>query len=355
MSVANDLERLMLDLINAVRTEAGLNPLTLELRLNDSSEDHSQWMLDTDTFSHTGIDGTRAYQRMVDAGFSFTGSWAWGENIAWQSVRGAAGYEDDVLNLHNALMASPSHYANIMNPNFEVIGIGIEIGEYKGYTAIMATQNFARTASELQLDVLSNPEPEPAPAPEPEPAPAPEPAPTPAPEPDPTPEPEPAPTPEPTPDPNNRPVVTMADVSFVAGTMINIGSKAIYSDPDGDVAELFQVRGSTSGVDLFIEGGKVRLGSGIDFDAALIDTLSANARKAGATADLEIRAFDGQEWGGWDAFVLNSTSSSSNDGGAGVKGKGGGRFKVDTQSTDTLANSLPDDYTITGADHFDIA
>ena len=167
MSVANDLERLMLDLIN---------PLTLELRLNDSSEDHSQWMLDTDTFAHTGIDGTRAYQRMIDAGFSFTGSWAWGENIAWQSVRGAAGYEDDVLNLHNALMASPSHYANIMNPTFEVIGIGIEIGEYNGYTAIMATQNFARTASELQLDVLSNPEPAPAPAPEPEPAPAPAPA-----------------------------------------------------------------------------------------------------------------------------------------------------------------------------------
>jgi len=91
MSKANDLERQMLDLINGERTALGLNPLTLELRLNDSSEDHSSWMLNTNTFSHTGINGSSPGDRMRDASFTFSGSWTWGENVAWQSERGATG------------------------------------------------------------------------------------------------------------------------------------------------------------------------------------------------------------------------------------------------------------------------
>jgi len=152
MSQANSLERLMLELINEERTSRGLNPLQLELRLNDAAEDYSQDMLDQDFFSHTGLDGSRPGDRMEDAGFVFSGSWTWGENIAWQSERGAAGFEDDVADLHEGLMDSPGHRANILNPNFEVIGIGIEVGDYNGWEAVMVTQNFARTGAPLQLD-----------------------------------------------------------------------------------------------------------------------------------------------------------------------------------------------------------
>nr|WP_254437123.1 CAP domain-containing protein [Ruegeria arenilitoris] len=38
----------MLELINAERASRGLQPVQLELRLNDAAEDHSQWMLDVD-------------------------------------------------------------------------------------------------------------------------------------------------------------------------------------------------------------------------------------------------------------------------------------------------------------------
>ena len=106
MSRASNLERQMLDLINDERTAAGLNPVALELRLNDSSEDHSQWMLDEDRFSHTGENGSSAGDRMRDANFDFSGNWRWGENIAFQSERGAPGLEDDVEDLHNSLMNS---------------------------------------------------------------------------------------------------------------------------------------------------------------------------------------------------------------------------------------------------------
>ncbi|OBY24750.1 CAP domain-containing protein [Leisingera sp. JC1] len=155
MSQASDLERQMLDLINAERTSRGLNPVQLELRLNESAEDHSDWMLQQDVFSHTGAGGSSAGDRMEDAGFVFSGSWTWAENIAWQSERGAPGLADDVIDLHNALMNSPGHRANILNANVEVIGIGIEQGNFDGWDAVMVTQNFAKTSAQLQLDTGS--------------------------------------------------------------------------------------------------------------------------------------------------------------------------------------------------------
>ncbi len=180
MSEASALERQMLDLINAERAANGLDPVQLELRLNDSAEDHSKWMLQQDVFSHTGSGGSSAGDRMADAGFVFSGSWRWSENIAWQSERGAAGLEDDVIDLHNALMNSPGHRANILDPNVTVVGIGIELGEFDGHTAVMVTQNFARTSAPLQLDAgtTTGPTPvEPAPVEPTEPTPVePEPA-----------------------------------------------------------------------------------------------------------------------------------------------------------------------------------
>ncbi|WP_428514655.1 CAP domain-containing protein [Roseovarius sp.] len=162
MSVANSFERQMLDLINAERTSRGIAPLTLELRLNDASEDHSAWMDDTLIFSHTGVGNSNPGDRMRDAGFVFSGSWTWGENIAWQSERGAPGISDDVVDLHNGLMNSPGHRANILNPDFEVIGLGIETGFNRGYEAVYVTQVFARTSAPLQLDIVNDDPPPPS-------------------------------------------------------------------------------------------------------------------------------------------------------------------------------------------------
>ncbi|MEM6659618.1 MAG: CAP domain-containing protein [Pseudomonadota bacterium] len=152
MSQASSLEREMLNLINAERTSRGLNPVELELRLNSAAEDHSDWMLDTGIFSHTGVGSSSATQRIRDSGFELSGSWSTAENIAWQSQRGVPGFSDDVVDLHNALMNSSGHRANILNPGLAYIGIGIEIGAFQGIPAVMVTQNFARTAAGVQLD-----------------------------------------------------------------------------------------------------------------------------------------------------------------------------------------------------------
>ena len=63
MSIASNVERLMLELINDARDDVGLDPLVLALDLNHSAEDHSAWMLQRDTFSHTGASGSSAGDR----------------------------------------------------------------------------------------------------------------------------------------------------------------------------------------------------------------------------------------------------------------------------------------------------
>ena len=200
MSQANEAERFMLDLINAERAAAGLDAVVLDTRLNASSEDHSSWMLNTSTFAHQGVGGSSAGDRMDAADFDFSGSYGWGENIAWQSERGDPGIQDDVAALHQGLMNSPGHRANILNPEFEALGIGIEVGNFDGFEAVMVTQNFAYTDGDLQPDTGTTP---PAPQPPVDQTPEPEtPAdPAPVPDPDPTPTPDPVPTPTPDPEP----------------------------------------------------------------------------------------------------------------------------------------------------------
>lgn len=153
MSVANQYEVQMLALINAERAANGLAALKMNAKLNTSAETHSRWMLQADVFSHTGAGGSSADQRMRDAGYVFSGNWANGENISWQSQRGAEGISDDVINLHNSLMNSPGHRANILNPDYVEIGIGIEVGEFTtsngvDWPAVIVTQNFARSSAD---------------------------------------------------------------------------------------------------------------------------------------------------------------------------------------------------------------
>ena len=145
MSQASEVELLMLSLINQERTSRGLDPLTINNDLNASSEDHSQWMLENDIFSHTGVNGTSSRDRIEAADYELEGSWRTAENIGWQSERGDPGIDDDVADIHDSLMNSPGHRANILNPDLEDIGIGIELGDFNGYDAVMITQNFGRT------------------------------------------------------------------------------------------------------------------------------------------------------------------------------------------------------------------
>ena len=80
-------EQYFLELINAERKKAGVQPLAFDYDLSEAAAKHTSWMLATDTFSHTGAGGSSPTQRIQAAGYSLNGSWATGENIAWATTR----------------------------------------------------------------------------------------------------------------------------------------------------------------------------------------------------------------------------------------------------------------------------
>src|SRR5262245_50359594 len=98
-------------------------PLAANDLLLAAAEKHSQWMLDTDTFSHTGAGGSDPGARMAAAGYVFSGNWAWGENIAWQGTTGTLNLVAAINSEHAALFQSTGHRANILNDTFQEVGV----------------------------------------------------------------------------------------------------------------------------------------------------------------------------------------------------------------------------------------
>ncbi len=151
MSQATAYEQLMLELVNAERAKVGAQPLAFNGNLNASTDGHTNWMIATDTFSHTGANSSTPTDRMKAAGYVFSGSWASAENIAWVSTRAPTGYQDEVQLLHTNLMNSAGHKANILNGSFREIGIGFDTGPYQSWDGAFVTENFALSGSKVFL------------------------------------------------------------------------------------------------------------------------------------------------------------------------------------------------------------
>jgi hypothetical protein len=114
-------------------------------------------MIDTDTFSHTGVGRTHPKERMAAAGYGFTGTWWWGENIAWQSYRGSfmtAGLADTI---HKGLfvdtwVSDRGHRLDLMNNSFRELGVGMVSGAFEKYNPVgMMTTDFASESGDAFL------------------------------------------------------------------------------------------------------------------------------------------------------------------------------------------------------------
>ena len=126
-------------------------PLAFNLSLIDSARGHSQWISDNNTFSHTGEGGSDPGQRMTAAGYNFTGSWGWGENLAWQGTTGTPNVSQFIADEHQSLFLSNGHRKNILKDSFREIGIGVIEDTFNNYNAVITTQNFAYSGSSVFL------------------------------------------------------------------------------------------------------------------------------------------------------------------------------------------------------------
>ncbi|MGY6529314.1 MAG: CAP domain-containing protein, partial [Cyanobacterium sp.] len=175
-SLIKDIDQLMLEYVNRARLNPsqeanrlldgnlnqgleqnlinthGKQPLAFNLDLTQSARDHSQWMLENNIFSHTGINNTSSRERMVTAGYEFNVSGSSGENLSWRGSTGEIKLEDWVVRNYEGLFISPGHRINILNENFQEIGISSLVGTFTqdnvDYNALMTTQNFAFSGNE---------------------------------------------------------------------------------------------------------------------------------------------------------------------------------------------------------------
>jgi uncharacterized protein YkwD len=122
-----DYESLMLELVNKERIKHGLKPLKFDPDLVPVARAHSQDMFAKGYFAHDNLDGKDPFDRMRAAGIHFQSA---GENLALAQTVEIA---------HVNLMNSPGHRANILNPSFGRLGIGILDG---GFYGLMISQEF---------------------------------------------------------------------------------------------------------------------------------------------------------------------------------------------------------------------
>ena len=117
----------MLQLINEERQKHGLKPLQADAEMLQVARAHSQDMFAKGYFAHDNLEGKDPFDRMRAANVRFTAA---GENLALAQTVEIA---------HVNLMNSPGHRANILNPSFGRVGIGILDA---GFYGLMISQEF---------------------------------------------------------------------------------------------------------------------------------------------------------------------------------------------------------------------
>ncbi len=123
----SEVEQAIFNLTNQQRAQNGVGPLVLDTALSDVARAHSQDMSARNFFDHVNPDGQNPFDRMHAAGIDYTTA---GENIA-------GGPTADIIMTN--WMNSPGHRANILNPAFGHIGIGVAQSSQYG---LLATQDF---------------------------------------------------------------------------------------------------------------------------------------------------------------------------------------------------------------------
>lgn len=123
----NDLEMKMLELVNEERAKAGLKALKWDPELLPVARSHSQDMFARGYFSHYTLEGKDPFDRMKAAGIKY---YTAGENLALGPT---------LKICHEGLMNSPGHRANILNPSYGRLAIGIIDG---GAYGLMISQEF---------------------------------------------------------------------------------------------------------------------------------------------------------------------------------------------------------------------
>lgn len=182
-------EQLMLELINRARMDPNAEAARLGVALNEgppksfissapkqvlagndsiavAADKHANWMLVNKNVVHdetggTGFSGVTNTDRMANAGYSFTGTSASGENIHYWLIPEAmtdAKKTEMIMTQHDSLYVDNfsgdrGHRINMFNGNFQEMGIGQATGTWTNadgtFNASVISQDFARSGTKV--------------------------------------------------------------------------------------------------------------------------------------------------------------------------------------------------------------
>lgn len=111
----------ILSLMNEARNTGDLSPLTANEALNRAAEAKAEDMIKNDYFAHTSPDGRTPWHWLKKAGYVYKYA---GENLAVNYT--------DAEEQHGAWMNSKTHRENILNKNYQEVGIAMIPGKIGG-------------------------------------------------------------------------------------------------------------------------------------------------------------------------------------------------------------------------------
>lgn len=109
-----NLEQEIIRLVNQERVRRNLNPLQENWEVSRVARIKAQDMIDNNYFSHNSPIYGSPFQMLRDFGIRYTEA---AENIAYGNLT--------AQQVMNQWMNSSGHKANILNPNFTTIGVGV--------------------------------------------------------------------------------------------------------------------------------------------------------------------------------------------------------------------------------------
>ncbi len=124
-------ESKLLTLTNNLRIERGIAPMSARVPLHVSSDLKATDMADLHYFSHTNPNGYRLSHYLSLAGYNYETA---GENLAM----GFSSAEE----IFSSWVKSPTHYANLIDPDFKEFGVSMESGTYNDLDTVYVAQHF---------------------------------------------------------------------------------------------------------------------------------------------------------------------------------------------------------------------
>ena len=140
-----DITKLALEnFVNQTRHSAGLPTLTENKKLDAAAQLKAENMVANNYFNHTSPAGISPWHWFLQAGYNYKYA---GENLA-------IGFFDS-QEVFNAWLNSPSHKANILNPNYKEVGTAVLPG-FGQNNAIVVVQEFGSQKTPLENSLNIN-------------------------------------------------------------------------------------------------------------------------------------------------------------------------------------------------------